>query len=396
MLDPQTYRSSEQLAKSLIPSWRVSQIHNVDHFERAGFPVRLGSVRELGQIIDTMQENRFTRYMAELGGLTQAEFDLIVEACKDAVRFQLRFLPHRQPVLPISTILSAYALYKKMRGIDPNFRSVLEIGPGCGYVSFFLARHASLTNYSQIEACESFYMLQNLVNLYCFGSRLDERALPPENIPAVDYFVNPRPDMESSPRVRLGAVPPRCSHYPWWRIGELVSKEVRFDIVTSNANLLEFNAPALDDYLSLMHQCLNPDGAFLVQCTGFPASGTVDQLLEKIFAKGFAPLFFAKELTPTRFMGDEGRSGLVERLTSVAREDVSFTTNNALFVKAGHRLFDKYYHRHNLKPSFMTNESVVNAAFFARPPDRRHYSIAEFLAATEQAFSTEAGWEGRP
>jgi hypothetical protein len=28
---------------------------------------------------------------------------------------------------------------------------------------FFLKHHRSLTNYSQIEACESFYILQNLV-----------------------------------------------------------------------------------------------------------------------------------------------------------------------------------------------------------------------------------------
>jgi hypothetical protein len=253
MLDPQTYRASEQLAKSAIPSWRISQIHNVDHFERAGFPVRIGSIREIGQIVDTMQENRFDRYMTELGGLSRDEYDFVLRMCVDAVRFQLTFLPHRKPVLPISTLLSVFALYKKMLSTHPKFRSVLEIGPGCGYTSFVLRHHRDLDNYSQIEACESFYILQNLVNLHCFGPRFDERALPPEDFRGADYFVNKRADMEFSPEVRCPRQEPQCTHYPWWRIGEIATRDRKFDIVTSNANLLEFNAPALDDYLTLMH-----------------------------------------------------------------------------------------------------------------------------------------------
>jgi SAM-dependent methyltransferase len=384
VLDPQTYRASEQLAKSLTPSWRISQIHNVDHFERAGFPVRIGSVRELGQIIDTMQENRFDKYLAELGGLSKDEYALILDVCVDAVLFQLSYLPHRQPVLPISTLLSAFALYKKMQGAKPGFRTVLEIGPGCGYLSFFLKRYESLGNYSQIEACESFYILQNLVNLSCFGARCDERALPPENVQGLDYFVNPRPDMEFSPVMQTGGLTPLCTHYPWWRIGEIVSRDRSFDIVTSNANLLEFNAPALDDYLSLMHRALKPDGLFLVQCTGFAAGGTVDHLLDRIYEKGFAPLMFVRELMPAQFTGGGRQSGLIERLTESGRDPVSFTTNNALFVKTGHPLFQKHYDRKNYHQHFISQEAVVKAAFFDRPPQRDMYTVAQFAADTEE------------
>ena len=387
MLDPQTYRASEQLAKSLIPSWRVSQIHNVDHFERSGFPVRIGSIREIGQIIDTMQENRFDPYMAELGGLSSPEHDLLLEACKDSVRFQLTYLPHRPPVLPVSTLLSAFALYKKMLAAKPDFGSVLEIGPGCGYVSFFLRKHAPLTNYSQIEACESFYILQNLVNIFCFGSRLEERALPPEDMTAVDYFVNPRADTEFSPPLRLKKASALSVHYPWWRIGEIASRNLKFDVVTSNANLLEFNAPALDDYLSLMHLALKPDGVFLVQCTGFPASGSVEQLLGKIYDKKFAPLMIAKDREPVRFPGAEGRSHLLDRISDGGRDSVVFTTNNAAFVRPGHPLFDKYYDRKNFHLGFVPRESATRAMFFDRPAQRRSYTAGEFLEETETALN---------
>src|SRR5690242_7991242 len=120
MLDPQTYRASEHLAKTFLPSWRIAQVHNLDVFEKVGFPVRISTIRELGQIIDTMQEHRFERYMAELGGLTSEEYQLVVQCCIDLVWFQLTYLPHRQPLLPVSTILSAFAIYKKLKGANPK------------------------------------------------------------------------------------------------------------------------------------------------------------------------------------------------------------------------------------------------------------------------------------
>ena len=392
MLDPQTYRTSEQLAKSLIPSWRVSQIHNVDLFERVGFPVRINSVRELGQIVDTMQENRFERYMAELGGLSDAEYSLILGACKDVVRFQLSYLPHRPPVLPISTLLSAFAIYKKLQGAIPDFRSVLEIGPGCGYVSFFLKHHAALANYSQIEACESFYIFQNLVNLYCFGPRLDERALPPENLNALDYFTNTRAELEMSPGIRVADPAPLCTHYPWWRIGELVTRNIKFDVVTSNANLLEFNPPALDDYLSLMHQTLKPEGVFMVQCTGFEASGTPESLLDKIHKKGFAPLMFVREAVPASWSKEAGRSETKDFFGEGTLPSLNFTTNNAVFIRSGHPLFEKYYDRKNYHLHFISPEPLVRSMYFDRPAQRRMYSLSQFVEDTEAAFRNPADW----
>jgi hypothetical protein len=287
--------------------------------------------------------------------------------------------------------MSAFALFKKMKGADPNFRSVLEIGPGCGYVSFFLRHHASLANYSQIEACESFYILQNLVNHYCFGHRMEERALPPAEMSVVDYFVNNRPDMEFSPKVRLGKSAPLSVHYPWWRIGEIVSHDIKYDIVTSNANLLEFNAPALDDYLTLLHKSLKPEGVFLVQCTGFTANGTVEQLLEKIYNKKFAPLMFVREHERAAFPGENGKSGLLNRLTGGRLDGLKFTTNNAIFVKAGHPLFDKYYDSKNFTTHFISPEPIVSSMFFERPAGRKHYTMNDFLVATEKAVLAASG-----
>lgn len=188
MLEPEIYRISERLAKAQMPTWRLAQTHAVDHFEKTGFPVRVSSLRELGQLLDTMQENRFDGYMQELGGLTESEYALLINACRDIVLFQLTYFSNRKPTLPLSTLLSAFTLYRKFLTVDGNFRSVIEIGPGCGYLSFFLRHHAALRNYSQIEACESFYLLQSLVDVHCFPARFEERALMPADAPVQDYF----------------------------------------------------------------------------------------------------------------------------------------------------------------------------------------------------------------
>lgn len=394
MLEPDTYRSSERLAKAQIASWRLAQTHNVDHFERSGFPVRISGIGEVGQLLDTMQENRFSAYMREFGGLTQSEYGLLLKVCRDAVAFQLTYLPYREPILPISTLLAAFALYKKFLGVDANFRSVLEIGPGCGYLSFFLRHHRALQNYSQIEACESFYILQNLVNVHCFGPRFEERAFLPREVQVHDCYspVEVRPAYtEISPTVRLGPTKPQCSHYPWWRIGELATHDVKFQIVTSNANLLEFNASALEDYLTLIHRVLEPAGVFIVQCTGLAASGTLEFLIEKLWDKGFATLMFV--LNDLSIAGPQvsGSASVLSHLRGRTSGLTTFAVNNCMFVKAGHPLFQKYRERGNCSSHSVANEPLVNEVFFARPPERRMYSIDQIVDDTERSFADVGG-----
>jgi hypothetical protein len=388
MLDPDTYRVSERLAKAQMPAWQIAQTHAVDHFERVGFPVRVTSIRELGPLLDTMQENRFALYMRELGGLTVEEYELILDSCRHAVLFQLNYFPQRDLILPISTLLSVFCLYKKLLGIDLNFRSVLELGPGCGYLSYLLRHHEPLENYSQIEACESFYLLQNLVNIHCFGPSFEERAFVPQSVQLSDYFVTSSPVTEFAPNVRARRPYPRCTHYPWWRIGELISRDIKFQVVTSNANLLEFSPAALEDYLTLIDRVLQPDGVFLVQCMGYPSNGSIDSLLGKFWDKGFALLAMPQEHveTPSPRLGEHAT--LLSHLKGKSKSSdlVMFTVNNALLVKAGHPLFQKYRDRSNYRLQFVGNEPLVDSVFFARPSDRKMYTMRQFVEDTEKTF----------
>lgn len=386
MLDPQMYKTNEKLAKTLIPSWRVSQAHNLDHFEKAGFPVRISSFSELCQILDTMQEKRFDKYIQELGGLSIDEFDEIIKACMRFVKFQQIYFPYLKPILPISTLLSVYVLKKKIFCANKETKSILEIGPGCGYISFFLDRIPSLLDYSQIEACESFYILQNLVNIHCFGSQFNELAMQKRNLMLVDFFMNERADSEFSPKLHLGEINYKANHYPWWWIGELLSNSKRYELVTSNANLLEFNANALDDYLSLIHEVMEPEGIFLVQCTGYPANGSVETLMGRLYNKGFAPLFFVKEGEQIKAPNITHKIGATNPNDHYLNATV-FTTNNVFLIKNGHPLFSKYYNQNNYYFGFVADEKIIADTYFKRPQECKMFTIQNFVESTQTAFS---------
>ena len=295
-------------------------------------------------------------------------------------------LPHRPPVLPLSTLFSVLVLYKKLRGINPDFSSLLEIGPGCGYLSFVLRHHGALANYSQIEACESFYILQNLVNLHCFGHLCDERALPHENTPTLDLFAAEGPVLEFSTKIQLSDLRPRSTHYPWWRLGELIARQRQFDIVSSNANLLEFNRTALDDYLSLIQRVMSAEGALLVQCTGYPAQGNDESLLKTMYEKGFAPLLFVQPNKPAKCPVLDSES-VGRAVDQGMLPQVTFNVTNALFIKRGHPLFETYYDTRNYHLHFIAPEPIVVRTYFDRPAGRRHYPAQYFAEQVERSLA---------
>lgn len=314
MLDPIMYRRAALQAPI---NW---EIHYPKVFENVGFPIHIESFAELGQLIDTMQENRFYDYQNELGGLTKHDFYQVVRICRDLVRFQKLYLPYQEPILPLSTLMSAFCLYKKLLRACPHFKSVLEIGPGCGYLSFFLQDHPHLTDYSQIESCESFYILQNLINIHCFDLEFKELAIP-EQPSAYTWAKMPHPtDPKFSPVAQIKEHKV-CTHYPCWCLDDVRTK--KFQLVTSNANLLEFTPEALDEYLKLIHEVL--EGFLVVQCLGAAAFGTPETLICKFHDAGFEILYHQTLTTINMLIAKHGfdwdeRVAVVERVYNSNQE----------------------------------------------------------------------------
>jgi SAM-dependent methyltransferase len=211
-----------------------------------------------------MHETRFMPFQRELGGLGEADIRTFVTALADYCRFFRETFHTTRCDLPLATMLAHYVLYLKLTAW-PRYTRLLEIGPGCGYLSFFLARDRKVETYAQIETTESFYLLQHLVNRYCFGSTLIEHAaLDPLAARAI-FLPNPIVPEEPRVTVPLPALA-RCHHWPWWRIADVMAEY--FDIVTSNANLTEMGEDAVRQYAQLIGRALHQDGALIVQDMG--------------------------------------------------------------------------------------------------------------------------------
>ena len=352
-MDIASYRLSERMASATLPSWRLKALHNPHIFVSAGFPVRVESTDELVGLLDTMQENRFPLFLKELGGLDDKDLSVLVKAVADyCLFFQTHFQSDEVP-LPLSTMMAHLVLAKKLRGLGP--RRILELGPGCGYLSFFLRDWEGLANYTQVETTESFYLLQNLVNKYLFGARFKDHAQAQLNGHAASLITQALPgnETELSPRLKV-EVPAVCHHYPWWQAGA-AAKE-RFDVVTANAMLNELSESAFRQYVWLIDQCLAPDGALLVQCIG---GGPLP--FDLIF-RALAQI----RLAPVVMYLGSGEVG-----------DKFFTLPNMLFVRQGHPLFAKYAKDTINLPLFDTKDLLVRTVYLYGREGRRDVTMRE-------------------
>lgn len=377
MLDPAQYRREESRAKAQLPNWRLAQRHGATLFQRAGFPVRVDCLDELGMLLDTMQEGRFEAIQQELGGLTGAEQELLAQALADCVRFQLAHFGSRAPVLPLDTVTAMLAAYGKMQALAPGFRRVLEVGPGCGYLGLFLARHAGLERYAAVEATESFYLLQHHLFAHLFGASFREELAPRgESAHFGAEF--------EAQALALSAFPAaRATHHPWWRLGDLAREEAPatggkgFDLIVCNAAMLEFEAQALRDYLALFGQVLAPGGIVFAQCFGFETpERDRSYLLAALREAGLAPVFIAWGGHP------KGRGFWEQRSPSgcpafvPAADDRRFTTAQGVFVAQGHPLWEAASRPENSCIHTISDFAPL-AHFFARPQGARMLTARE-------------------
>jgi hypothetical protein len=380
MLDATAYRASETSAKRAIADWRLSNINDPYVFQNQGFPVRADSFLDLAQILDTMQEGRFDYYMNEVGGFAPEELDFFVKVCLHYVDFYTSFFQRERVVVPLSTLIAHYVAYRKLLGYNPRFARVLELGPGCGYLSFFLRHHAPLLDYTQIESTESFYLLQSHINAHIFGARFAEHAVSrcsqqdhAKYVPDLDWH-NP---FHYEEQKVIRAVPnPICNHYPWWRIGDVAKR--KYELVASNANLNEFSREALFQYLSLIREVLDDEGAIVAQCLGGgpPSYATI---FANMKSAGFVPVAL--------IAGGAEMNGRV------------FVVANAVFVGERHSQYRKYAELPPKFPMLDRTQVFQNKMYFLNEEHKefkRAYSADEVLEELQRRLA-EAGYRaGEP
>ncbi len=377
MLDVEQYDLAEKMARLAEPHYWYAAPHGLDTFQYYGFPTRANNVGELRALVDAFHESRFDSFMAELGGIDPQETDHLIKSLVSAVELQLRLFPNRRPVIPVSAMLAMLCLHRKMIAIRGDFKTVLDIGPGCGYTSFFLGRHTPLQSYVQVEVCQSLYLLQSAVNGHIFGPSAKENAFPDLTGAGNFFGVTVAGDWEhidSPPLAGMPAILPKCEHIPWWRLGEIAARKGSFDIVTSNANLNEFSETAFNLYLNLISTTLNDAGLFLIQCSGADRYGRRATLPTRLMEHGLAVIHFcsAGESIPQSEAGVLGRE---------------FAKDSILAVKRGHQAFDAHFGKHMDNFNFFGDEKLISRMFISDPGNRKVLTIAEIIELVDHEIA---------
>lgn len=372
-MDIASYRLNERAAKASIPSWRLMAVQGPHVFRSVGFPVEVESADELFNLLDTMHENRFVRVIAELGGLDNADLELLLDALVDYCKFFRVNFPGKEAPIPLSTMTAHLAIAKKLKGLG-TARRILEIGPGCGYLSFFLRSWKELINYTQIESAESFYILQNLVNKHVFSHRFRDHAQgdwQARGAADIGALLASGPGQrhagfEMSLRLPL-ELPLTCHHYPWWLIDQLADQE--FDVVTSNANFTEFSEGAFHQYVALIDRCLAADGVLLMQdLGGGPLSPEI--ILRELAGIGLAPVVAMEHL---------GASNIAGR---------SFACANYLFVRQKHPKFQQYANPMLKLPVLDFDDPFVQSVYVSdASSNRKNMSVGEVFQALKERLA---------
>jgi hypothetical protein len=344
MLSADLYEISENEAVLKDGMNILQEIHRPIVFDDIAFKTQASHLFELMDIVDSMQENRFSSYMDELCGFSDEELDIFLSAANQLVSFQQNLFQTDKVVIPFDALISHFALFLKISGFR-NFERVLEVGPGCGYLSLFLYADSRSKYYCQVETTQIFYLLQSYLGSFLYGEDFLEAAHPGHLLAQGVSFKEGEHGVTFDHRKKDSYM----EHVPWWGTGDFVKE--KFDIITMNAVLCELSKNALGLYLDMAYRNIKDDGFFIVQCVGHEATGPrmqnslVPEMLQTVLDKGFLIHFFVYD-----FKHESGRH-TVENMVCLKKGHPLLTSDIQESVTPIHQeeneLFSTYYRQND-------------------------------------------------
>lgn len=246
MITIEQYNWQDSEAVSRDPALHRDNVWGVAS-ETIGHIVTVQKLQDLQPLLNRFQCDRFRTYLYELGGLSALDLDQFLLGRYTMISMQRAHWPGVPIQVPVETMLSALSVYRKIKTARPMVATVLEIGPGAGLNSLFLAGDPAIRNYTQIEATQALYLLQAMVNDLCYEQKVWEAALPLQRVAPPDA---------------------RVWHIPWWRLDDLYNTSIYYDVITANACLNEISDQMVWRYLRLFNAKSHNDTLLLVQDVG--------------------------------------------------------------------------------------------------------------------------------
>ena len=210
------YGAAEQAGRARVPN-RAIQAFSLDVFQAVGYPHRISSSRELWRYHDVMQDGRLEHNLGLLGSAMDGEVDLVRRAADAIVSFSVStfgFASAGKDML--SRAVYQYSLLASVLDGVPRPWTILEVGPGCGYLGVLLGLAGH--RYIALEASQAFWVYQSALFEHVFGEEYSDGLV------------------EGSRRI---------SHLAWWDFCSEGSTLPQLTACTANGMMNEMNPMAL-------------------------------------------------------------------------------------------------------------------------------------------------------
>lgn len=266
MQDIAIYDAADRAATVHCGHWATIRAMRPDFFAGQGFPTRIERLAELRYLFDAMSKWDSGPVLQEMGGARPEDVARITDAARRFIDLHRDLLDREPARVPLGTLAYQYLVTRKVAAF-PHHASVLDIGPGEGYQSFYLSEDSSIESYAGIEVTQSLYMLQTLIGHRAFRGTFRNHAVDLPPYPALHF---PTVQADGSEVLQtLTVAPPasiRSHLFPWWKAH--LAFETRYDVVMSNENICEMSGEAFAYYAAEIARCLTQEGVFLIHGIG--------------------------------------------------------------------------------------------------------------------------------
>jgi hypothetical protein len=240
------YAAAERAGRARIPNHAI-EAFGLELWNEMGYPYRIESMDELWRYHDSMHDGRFERNLELIGAATTADVTLCERAACIIYEFsgsRFRFASPGKDAL--SRALYQYHLLSTHLAATPRPWTVLEAGPGSGYLGLLLGLDGH--RYLAVEAAQAFFVYQSELWRHAFGADYDDGL--------------------------RGTSDTRVRHVPWWSFNEEGLVLQPLNAITANHALAEMHPLAVQRVMWSLKRFGVSSSFLLAESLGYPHHST--------------------------------------------------------------------------------------------------------------------------
>jgi len=255
------YNAAEQIGRCQVPN-RAIQAFGLEAFSSVGYPFRISLAGELWRYHDVHQEGRLARnlnLLDSVGGIEDLE--IARQAANSLMDFSNRHFGFASAGKDaLSRACYQYALLCRVLSRYPKPWTILEVGPGCGYLGLLVG--LSGHRYIALEASQAMYVYQSSLFAYVFANEYGNGLSGSSNC--------------------------RVSHLTWWDFCSEGSALPLLTGATANHMIAEMNKSGLRHLLRRLHASQSEGFQILAESPGSTVVNSYDSVLQNVLDSQFS------------------------------------------------------------------------------------------------------------